>query len=115
MWFNDFRLEGKKVKKARDINRPVVNVQWLNEILFGHLSCMYQPENVKYQQFNLNNPFRVDYNLVLHLMGKISVIITTNIYNITISMNLLTVIDTIGYHFFKFNFDVFNRGMENSN
>lgn len=101
MWFNDFRLEGKKVKKARDINRPVVNVQWLNEILFGHLSCMYQPENVKYQQFNLNNPFRVDYNLVLHLMGKISVIITTNIYNIRISMNLLIVIDTIGYHFFK--------------
>jgi len=68
------RLEGKKVKKARDINRPVVNVQWLNEILFGHLSCMYQPENVKYQQFNLNNPFRVDYNLVLHLMGKILLI-----------------------------------------
>lgn len=70
-----FRLEGKKVKKARDTNRPVVNVQWLNEILFGHLSCMYQPENAKYQQFNLNNPFRVDYNLVLHLMGKIYCVI----------------------------------------
>lgn len=74
LWLNGFRLEGKKVKKARDINRPVVNVQWLNEILFGHLSCMYQPENVKYQQFNLSNPFRVDYNLVIHLMGKILLI-----------------------------------------
>jgi len=76
---NCFRLEGKKVKKARDTNRPVVNVQWLNEILFGHLSCMYQPENAKYQQFNLNNPFRVDYNLVLHLMGKKCVIICNNL------------------------------------
>ncbi|KAF0746081.1 PAX-interacting protein 1-like isoform X1, partial [Aphis craccivora] len=77
------KLEGKKVKKARDINRPVVNVQWLNEILFGHLSCMYQPENVKYQQFNLNNPFRVDYNLVLHLMGawKIPINVTQESYD----------------------------------
>lgn len=72
--FNGFRFEGKKVKKARETNRPVVNVQWLNEILFGHLSCMYQPENAKYQQFNINNPFRVDYNLVLHLMGEIFLI-----------------------------------------
>ncbi|KAL4142876.1 hypothetical protein QTP88_005269 [Uroleucon formosanum] len=77
------KLEGKKVKKARDINRPVVNVQWLNEILFGHLSCMYQPENVKYQQFNLNNPFRVDYNLVLHLMGawKMPINVTQESYD----------------------------------
>lgn len=77
-----FRFEGKKVKKARETNRPVVNVQWLNEILFGHLSCMYQPENAKYQQFNINNPFRVDYNLVLHLMGMTFIMIALVFFHI---------------------------------
>jgi len=66
-----YRLEGAKYKKAREWNRPVVNAQWLNEILFGHYSCIQQPDMQKFQQFNLGNPFRIDYGLIPHLMGEL--------------------------------------------
>lgn len=64
------RPEGKKVKKARDYGKPIVNVQWLNEILFGRCSCIYQPELQKFQQYNMGNPFKIDYTYVMHLMSK---------------------------------------------
>lgn len=64
------KAEGGKYKKAKETNKVTVNVQWLNEVLFGHYTCIQQPEVHKYQQYNLSNPFRVDYSLVLHLMGK---------------------------------------------
>ncbi|XP_039297217.1 PAX-interacting protein 1 isoform X6 [Nilaparvata lugens] len=63
------RPDGEKYKKAREWGKSVVNVQWLNEILFGHYSCLQQADSHKYQQFNLGNPFRIDYALVPHLMG----------------------------------------------
>uniref|UniRef100_A0A8D8VF19 PAX-interacting protein 1 n=1 Tax=Cacopsylla melanoneura TaxID=428564 RepID=A0A8D8VF19_9HEMI len=63
------KLEGPKVKKAKELQRPIVNVQWLNEVMFGHYACIQQADNQKYQQFNLSHPFRIDYSLVLHLMG----------------------------------------------
>ncbi|KAI5695490.1 hypothetical protein M8J76_014385, partial [Diaphorina citri] len=64
-----YRLEGAKVKKAKEIQRPIVNAQWLNEVMFGHYACIQQADNQKYQQYNLSHPFRIDYSLVLHLMG----------------------------------------------
>lgn len=64
------RPEGKKVKKARDYGKPIVNVQWLNEILFGRCSCIYQPELQKFQLYNMGNPFKIDYTYVMHLMSK---------------------------------------------
>ena len=64
------RPEGKKVKKARDYGKPVVNVQWLNEIIFGHFSCIYQPDLPKFQQYNMGNPFKIEYILIMHLMSK---------------------------------------------
>lgn len=63
------KAEGAKYKKAKDTNKVVVNVQWLNEVLFGHYVCIQQPDVHKYQQFNLSNAFRVDYTLIPHLMG----------------------------------------------
>lgn len=75
-----FRLEGKKVKKAREIGKPIVNVQWLNELLFGHFTCLQQPDNPKYQQYNLNNPFKIDYTLVIHLMGKRSYYVNIKLF-----------------------------------
>lgn len=65
------KAEGAKYKKAKETNKVTVNVQWLNEVLFGHYTCIQQPEVQKYQQYNLSNCFRVDYSLVLHLMGKL--------------------------------------------
>jgi PAX-interacting protein 1 len=60
-----------KYKKAREWSRPVVNAQWLNEILFGHYSSIQQPDMPKFQQFNLGNPFRIEYALIPHLMGEL--------------------------------------------
>jgi PAX-interacting protein 1 len=77
------RLEGAKYKKAREWNRPVVNAQWLNEILFGHYSCIQQPDMQKFQQFNLGNPFRIDYGLIPHLMAawKMPINVTQESYD----------------------------------
>lgn len=70
------RPDGEKYKRAREWGKSVVNVQWLNEILFGHYSCLQQPDSHKYQQYNLGNPFRIDYILVPHLMGKLQISFT---------------------------------------
>ncbi|XP_022163732.1 PAX-interacting protein 1-like [Myzus persicae] len=62
------KLEGELVKKALAINKPVVNVQWLNDILFGAKLGIKEPGNLKYQQFDLCNPLLVNYEMVSHLM-----------------------------------------------
>ncbi|KAK9506186.1 hypothetical protein O3M35_008167 [Rhynocoris fuscipes] len=76
------RPEGEKYRKAREWSRSVVNVQWLTEVLFGHYSCLQHPDNHKYQQFNIGNPFRIDYTLVPHLMGawKVPIQVTQECY-----------------------------------
>jgi len=61
------------------MNKPVVNVQWLNDILFGAKLGIKEPGNLKYQQFDLCNPFLVNYDMVSHLMGMVS-INYTNLY-----------------------------------
>ncbi|XP_054280605.1 PAX-interacting protein 1 isoform X6 [Macrosteles quadrilineatus] len=63
------RPDGSKYRRARELGKSVVNVQWLNEILFGHYSCLQQPDSHKYQQYHLGNPFRIEYILVPHLMA----------------------------------------------
>ena len=54
----------------------MVNVQWLNDILFGAKLGIKEPGNLKYQQFDLCNPFLVNYDMVSHLMGMVSIIYT---------------------------------------
>lgn len=66
------KLEGNKYKRAKDWNTPVVNCVWLSDILQGNLSHMSQYDQQKYQQYNVNAPFRIDYSLVAHLMSKIA-------------------------------------------
>ena len=51
----------------------MVNVQWLNDILFGAVQCINEPMKLKYQQFDLSNPFLVNYNMVSRLMGMLSI------------------------------------------
>lgn len=77
------RPDGQKYKKAREWGKPVVNVQWLTDILFGQYSCIQQPDNPKYQQFNLVNPFRVEYALIPNLMAawKMPINITQESYD----------------------------------
>lgn len=57
------------VESALAINRPVVNIQWLNDVLFGAQIGIRNPTIDKYQQFNLADPFLVNYEMVPDLMG----------------------------------------------
>jgi len=63
------------VETALANNKPVVNVQWVNDILFGAEIGIRDPTNIKYQQFNLSNPFSINYDMVSDLMGMISLFI----------------------------------------
>lgn len=65
----NFRPDGQKYKKAREWQTSVVNAQWLTDLLCGQTNALHQLESPKYQQFSLNNPFRLEYSLVPHLMG----------------------------------------------
>ena len=63
---------------------PAVNVQWLNDVLFGLTltaeQCTFNP---KYQNFKLEDPFRMDYSLVPHLIAawKNPIRVTPETYN----------------------------------
>ncbi|XP_035225064.1 PAX-interacting protein 1-like [Stegodyphus dumicola] len=61
--------EGKKVQRAKSWRIPVVNVQWLHDLMFGHFEALRLPMAHKYQQYDLDNPFALDYALVPHLMA----------------------------------------------
>lgn len=59
------------VEKALALVKPVVNVQWLNDIIFGAKIGIKDPTNNRYQQYDLPNPFSVNYEMVSDLMGII--------------------------------------------
>ncbi|KAG8190391.1 hypothetical protein JTE90_022034 [Oedothorax gibbosus] len=61
------KLEGKKVKKAREWRVPCVNAAWLHDLLCGHLEAMRLSLAHKYQQYE--EPLTMDYALVPHLMA----------------------------------------------
>lgn len=63
------RADGVKYRRARDWNIPVVTAAWVTDLLLGNMSALSQIENAKYQQYNLGSAFRMDYNLVSHLMN----------------------------------------------
>ncbi|XP_064601096.1 LOW QUALITY PROTEIN: PAX-interacting protein 1-like [Liolophura sinensis] len=62
------KMEGKKYEKARDWQTPVVNVNWLTDILLGNLDALRLPVHQKYQQFGQGNEFNMNLNVVAHLM-----------------------------------------------
>ena len=66
----NFRPDGAKYKKAREWQTGVVNAQWLTDLICGQRGALHQADAPKYQQFSGGNPFRLDYSLVPHLMGK---------------------------------------------
>lgn len=59
------------MKTALERNIPVVNLQWLSDILCGVQIGISDPMHIKYQNFNLSDPFSVSYEMVPHLMGMI--------------------------------------------
>lgn len=77
------RPDGQKYKKAREWPTNIVNAQWLTDLLCGQMNALHQLEGSKYQQFNLSNPFKLDYSLVPHLMAawKMPINITQESYD----------------------------------
>ncbi|XP_048727007.1 PAX-interacting protein 1-like isoform X2 [Ostrea edulis] len=62
------RSDGKKYDKANEWKIPVVNVQWLSDLVLGHLEALKLPVSPKYRFLGHENQFNLDLSKVLHLM-----------------------------------------------
>jgi len=62
------RPVGEKFEKAREWRVPAVSIQWLNDVLFGSANAAQSMNNPRYQQFKPEEPLRIDYSLVQHLI-----------------------------------------------
>ncbi|CAG9814579.1 unnamed protein product [Phaedon cochleariae] len=60
--------DGKKVSYAKKWQIPVVNVQWLTDVMLGHFAAMNQMDHQMYQQFQNPPNFSFDPKLVPNLM-----------------------------------------------
>ena len=70
--FSRFRAAGQKYEKAKEWKVSVVNIQWLNDIMFGQLEALKSPVHARYQQFNTLDEFRIENWKVAHLLGESS-------------------------------------------
>ena len=61
--------EGEKYIKAKEWKVPTVSVQWLNEVLFGNVNGAQVMNNPKFQNFKLEDPFKMEYALVPNLIA----------------------------------------------
>ncbi|XP_025192742.1 PAX-interacting protein 1-like, partial [Melanaphis sacchari] len=61
-------LEGEIIKRALTFKIPVVNVQWISDILLGEKISFHDSNKIKYQQFELCDPFSINAVRVSHLM-----------------------------------------------
>ncbi|CRK86347.1 CLUMA_CG000101, isoform A [Clunio marinus] len=59
----------KKFIHAKEFNIPMVNVVWLSDLLLGNTSTLSQYDSPKYQQYNLQQPLRIDHSIVPQLMN----------------------------------------------
>ena len=48
----------------------MLNVQWLTDLMLGHLEALKLPPQSKYQQFGSEDDFKVELWRVGHLLGK---------------------------------------------
>lgn len=60
--------DGDKYKKAKEWKVPTVSIQWLNDVFFGSMNAVQCMNNPKYQNFRLEDPFKIEYPLVQNLM-----------------------------------------------
>ena len=83
MWISSYcSAVGEKYHKAKEWKTPAVSVQWLNDVLFGNMNADQIMHNPKYHNFRLDDPFRMDYSLVPHLISawKIPIRVTPETY-----------------------------------
>ncbi|XP_060859072.1 PAX-interacting protein 1-like [Metopolophium dirhodum] len=63
------KSEGEMIKKAVSLKIPVVNVRWITDILLGENIGLQHFKRKKYQQFDLPNPYQINYTKVSHLLA----------------------------------------------
>ena len=63
-----YSCEGQKYKKAKEWKVPTVSIQWLNDVFFGNINAVQCMNNPKYENFRLEDPFKIEYTLVPNLM-----------------------------------------------
>lgn len=73
---------GKKYDKALEWRIPVVNIQWLNDLILGDLNALKLPLQPRYSPTNASQEFNVDVDRVVHLLEgwKIPVKISKEIW-----------------------------------
>lgn len=64
------RSDGPKFAHAKKWGIPVVNVQWLTDVMLGNFSALNQMEHLKFQQFTVPPNFCFDPILVPNLMRR---------------------------------------------
>ncbi|KAF5294347.1 hypothetical protein FQR65_LT10800 [Abscondita terminalis] len=62
------KAEGPKYAHAKKWSTPVVNVQWLTDVMLGNFAALNQIEHIKYQQFTNPPMFNFEPSLVPSLM-----------------------------------------------
>ncbi|XP_035826554.1 PAX-interacting protein 1 [Aplysia californica] len=60
---------GMKFEKAKEWRIAVVNVQWLSDLVLGHMDALRLPVHVRYLQVGQGREFYMDLTRVTHLMG----------------------------------------------
>lgn len=58
-----------KFEKAKEWRIAVVNVQWLSDLVLGHMEALRLPVHVRYLQVGQGREFHMDLNRVSHLLG----------------------------------------------
>eukprot|EP00102_Acyrthosiphon_pisum_P020511 XP_016657721.1 PREDICTED: PAX-interacting protein 1-like [Acyrthosiphon pisum] len=62
------KLEGRMINRALALKIPVVNVEWMNDILLGEIISLQHFKCPKYQKYDLPNPYHINYDKVSVLM-----------------------------------------------
>lgn len=70
----------RKYMYAKEFNIPVVNLVWLSDLLLGNTSTISQFDSTKYQQYNLQQPLRIDHSVVPQLMSKSTLLLPRLFY-----------------------------------
>ncbi|XP_025831025.1 PAX-interacting protein 1-like isoform X3 [Agrilus planipennis] len=72
------KAEGEKFARAKKWGTPVVNIQWLTDVMLGHFSALNHIEHIKYQQFPTPPVFTFDPALVPTLMRTMFLFLFVN-------------------------------------
>ncbi|CAM1327677.1 PAXIP1 (predicted) [Pycnogonum litorale] len=62
------KLEGLKYVKGQEWKIPIVNVQWMNDILLGIYDALRSLMAARYQNYNMEDVFKLDFTSIHPLM-----------------------------------------------